>query len=112
MKPEKLILRCLAEKKHGQWQALCLDLCLAAQADSLDEAKQKLEGMILEYVYDALAGEDKQYAGQLLSRRAPAKDWAKYYVYSLLAHMGQLHNDVRQLFTEALPLQPINHRHA
>jgi predicted RNase H-like HicB family nuclease len=70
VKPTDLVLRCYAEKAGDQWQAFCLDFCLAAQGDTLSEAKEKLESMIAEYVYDALAGEDRDFGPQLLSRRA------------------------------------------
>jgi hypothetical protein len=63
---------------------VCLDFNLAAQGDSFEEAKSKLEAMIADYVYDALAGEDKPYAAQLLARRAPLSFWLKYYFYVFL----------------------------
>ena len=72
-------LRFLAASKDGQWQALCLDLCLAAQADTFPEAERKIRAMVCEYLYDALEGDDRPYASQLLSRRAPLRYWARYY---------------------------------
>lgn len=89
MKAERLIVRCYAERKDSQWQALCLDFCLASQADTFDEAIEKLDLMIYDYVYDALEGEDKEFAESfLLNRRAPFKYWAKYYFYSALSSCG------------------------
>jgi predicted RNase H-like HicB family nuclease len=72
-------LKCYAEKEADCWVAVCLDFNLAAQGDSFEEAKSKLEAMIADYIYDALAGEDKPYAAQLLARRAPLSAWLKYY---------------------------------
>ena len=86
IKPSRLVLRCYAEKVDNQWQAFCLDFTLAAQADSFEQARRKLEKMILAYVYDALAGEDRQHAGELLTRRAPLKYWAKYWMGTLLEY--------------------------
>ena len=106
MKPIHLVLRCYAEKAGNQWQAFCLDFCLAVQGDTLGEAKEKLESMIAEYVYDALAGEDRDFGPQLLSRRAPLRDWLKYYWYLVLYKLGVLHKEVRQLFTSLVPLEP------
>jgi len=106
MRPAELVLQCFAERKGNQWQAFCLDFCLAAQGDTLGEAKEKLESMIAEYVYDALAGEDRDFGPQLLSRRAPLRDWLKYYWYLALYELGALHKEVRQLFTSLVPLEP------
>ena len=109
MKITDILLRCMAQQRGEQWQALCLDLCLAAQGDTFEEAKGKLEGMIEEYLEDALIGEDQAYAHQLLNRKAPASDWMRYYFWRFLAQFGRLHSDVRKLFTEALPLRPHLH---
>lgn len=113
MKPTQLLLRCYAEKVGNQWQAFCLDLSLAAQGDTFAEAKDKLDAMIAEYVYDALAGEDRDYAEQLLARRAPLRDWLKYYSYRVLSRAGAMHEEARQLFTSLVPLEPSSrYRHA
>lgn len=114
MKPTQLILRCYAERVGDQWQAFCLDFCLAAQGDTFQEVREKLEAMIAEYVYDALSGEDKEYAEQLLARRAPLYDWLKYYWYSALVKTGAFHEEVRRrLFNSLIPLEPsARHRHA
>jgi predicted RNase H-like HicB family nuclease len=65
MNPKQLIIKCYAKQEEGVWVAVCLDFNLAAQGDSFDEAKAKIESMIAEYVYDALAGNDTTYAPQL-----------------------------------------------
>ena len=81
MKAIQLFVRCYAEQRGTQWQAFCLDFNLAAQADSFDEAKKKLEAQIDEYVYDALAGEDRAHASVLLRRKAPLTLRARYQAY-------------------------------
>ena len=106
MRPENLVLRCYAECADDQWQVFCIDLSLAAQADTFEEAKSKLEAMICEYVYDALAGEDRQYAGQMLSRKAPMFYRMKYRAYVLLNNMGAFKDELRKLFIESIPLVP------
>jgi predicted RNase H-like HicB family nuclease len=63
-------LRCYVKKENTQWVAVCIDLSLAAQANSSKEAISKLESMIQTYIEDAL-GKHKEYAEQLLSRKAP-----------------------------------------
>lgn len=106
MRPDQLLLRCYAEQKLGHWQAFCLELGLAAQGESEAEARGKLNAMMREYLHDALAGEDRQYAEYFLTRKAPSSQWVKYYLYSL---MGILHirfgaNHV--LFKKLIPLAP------
>jgi len=75
-----LVIRCYAERKDGIWQAFALEFDLAAQADSLSDVKLKLESMVDSYVYDALVGDDRQHARELLfHRKAPWSLWFKYY---------------------------------
>lgn len=110
IKPNQLVLRCYAERKDGQWQAFCLDFDLASQADSFKDAKKKLEVQIAEYVYDALVGEDRDHSAQLLSRRAPISQWAKYYLYVALCKLNKLFsgdgNGPHKPFREPVPLKP------
>ncbi|PPK76687.1 uncharacterized protein DUF1902 [Methylobacter tundripaludum] len=103
MNPKQLIIKCYAECEGGVWVALCLDFNLAAQGDSFEDAKAKLEAMIKEYVYDALEGEDKIYASQLLSRRAPFSAWFKYYVMKI---KNNIFHSSNHIFDETMPLRP------
>lgn len=107
-----LILRCYANKHGDQWQAFCIDLCLAAQGDSFKEVKQKLDQMMLEYVYDALAGEDREFAEQLLNRKAPARQIATYHFIALMQRLGIFRDGIHKLFNESMPLVPKQHAHA
>ena len=110
MKPIQLFLRCYAEQlPGGQWQAFCLDLTLASQGDSFKEVKVKLTAMMEEYVFDALAGVDKDFSFLLLRRRAPMKYWAKYYKLVALHKIGVMKNGVARSFRSALPLEPVHH---
>lgn len=106
MKPNQLFLRCYAECKDGQWQAFCIDFSLAAQADTFKEARQKLESMIGAYLYDALVGEDRAHARQLLMRTAPWEQQFTYWLFASLHHIGLLSDGLRRLFTEVVPLTP------
>jgi hypothetical protein len=111
MKPANLILRCYAEKLDDtpQWQAFCLDLNLAAQGDSLEDVKYRLEAMICGYVEEAVIGEDKEFAYQLLNRKAPLLFWVKYYLIVLQNRLGQVQDSVKSVFIETLPLTPNCH---
>lgn len=103
MNPKQLIVKCYAEQEGDYWVALCLDFNLAAQGDTFEEVKTKLDAMIAEYVYDALAGPDKQYAAQLLSRRAPFIAWLKYF---FLKFKIALFHGSERVFDETMPLIP------
>ena len=106
IRPQQLVLRCYAEKAaSGQWQAFCLDFDLAAQADTFEAARVKLDSMMSEYVYDALAGEDREHAHDLLRRRAPWWMWARYYWQTWLKRM----DPTRRPFREPIPLVPAGH---
>lgn len=48
--PKELIVKCYSEQDGVCWVAVCLDFNLAAQGDSFEEVKIKLEAMITEYV--------------------------------------------------------------
>jgi hypothetical protein len=104
MKPGQLILRCYGEKKGEIWQAFCLDLNLAAQGNSFTEVRAKLYCQIESYLYDAIEGEDKQYAEQLLNRKAPLYFWIKYYAYKLINEVRQAKHGIRTIFNEVVPL--------
>lgn len=103
MNPQQLIVKCYAEQESDCWVALCLNFNLAAQGDSFEEVKTKLEAMIADYVYDALVGEDKPYAAQLLLRRAPFSSWLKYHFLKLKI---ALFHSAEQVFDETMPLRP------
>jgi hypothetical protein len=103
MNPAQLIIRCYVEKEDELWIAVCLDFCLATQGDSLNEAREKLENQIADYVYDALAGEDSEYASSLLTRKAPLNFWLRYY---WLKFKSVFSNTPDALFNEIMPLKP------
>lgn len=107
-----LMLRCYANKHGDQWQAFCIDLCLAAQADSFPEVKLKLEHMMVEYVYDALAGEDREFAAQLLNRKAPMRQIITYHWIRIMHRIGRLRDELHKVFKEPIPLIPQNHNYA
>jgi len=108
IKPHQLVLRCYAEKKGDQWQAFCLEFDLAAQAESFPEVKKRLESQIGTYVIDALVGEDREYAHQLLNRRAPLSKWVKFYFYRAITPILAVSraSKTHKPFCEPVPLVP------
>ena len=105
MKPTDLVFRGYAKREGGVWVAVCLDFCLAAQADTLEQAMQKLLGQVAEYVYDAVAGEDRDQGAYFLQRRkAPASQWLTYYGLRLLHATHLIRNEAARLLESPLPL--------
>lgn len=107
--PIQLVVHCLAERKDDCWQAFSLEFGLAAQGDSLPDVKHRLESMINSYVFDALIGEDRSHALELLTRKATWDVYAKYYLADVVSRAKRIwgaHNDTI-LFSEPLPLGPV-----
>lgn len=107
MKTSRLLLRIYGEKMEGQWSLINLEFSLAAQADTLEEAQRILQSQIKEYVHDALVGQDRAYAGQLLlERRAPMKYWLKYWLGIARCRLLGQGSGREKSFVEPLPLVP------
>jgi hypothetical protein len=70
--------------------AVCVDLTLAAQADSMDEVKRKLDEQIHGYLHDIFNGEDKQHIKDLFPRRAPMNYIARYQWIRLLCKIDRV----------------------
>lgn len=104
MKPNELMIRCLAMREGDQWVAICLPFDLAAQADTLPAVKQALRSQILSYLTDALVGQDRPKAGYLLGRRAPLRYWCMYWIAGAARW---LHTTVAcRAFRTPVPLAP------
>lgn len=76
--PSDMVVRCIAMRRNGYWVAMCVDLDLAVQADTIAQARRLLREQICSYVDDALSV-DAEHASVLLKRRAPWRYVAMYY---------------------------------
>lgn len=103
MKAPNLILRCYAKREEGQWVAVCLDLCLAAQHDTLEGARSLLEEQIVSYVEEALTV-DRASAEMLLSRKAPLSQRIEYHIIAAAQRFHVLRSRIRTAFSTTLPL--------
>lgn len=103
MKAKELILRCYAKKDGDVWVAVCIDLCLAAQGQSLKEVQRKLDSMSRSYIQEALE-EDREYAYQLLTRKAPLSQIATYHWFKFLYECTKFKHNVKT-FAEVLPMK-------
>ncbi len=99
-------LHCIIKKEPDYWAARCLDFTLYAVGDSKEEAIAKLESQINEYLYDALEGEDKEFAAELLLRKAPLRDWVLYHILDFIQHCIRLHGTLGQVFKPTIPHLP------
>lgn len=108
MRTNNLVIRCYAKKDGNAWVAVAVDLSLAAQAESLEEAQVKLEQMIHSYITDAVTT-DKMYARQLLTRKAPISQRLEYLLISMLSKFSSVLKNRNRTFDEVLPLVPTTH---
>ena len=85
----KFIARCYAKRIDGQWVAICIDFALVTQGDTFDEARRLLEAQIDSYIEDAYTV-DRQYARELLSRRAPLVYRLEYHSLRLIFKIARV----------------------
>ncbi|WP_298173762.1 hypothetical protein, partial [Acidithiobacillus sp.] len=107
MKSRDLVLRGFAFQQEGQWVSVCIDFDLAAQGDTFHESHEKLQAMVEDYVADALIGPDRDFAGQLLSRKSPLRLRAYYHFIVTLQRLGLYR--LRRVLADAVPLVPSRH---
>lgn len=101
---QNLFIRCYAYKTGDLWVAVCIDLSLAAQADSLGEVRAKLAGQINDYVRSAL-NEDREHADYLLNRKSPPIDRCIYHSLNILAKLHLFKERCFSAFSELAPLK-------
>jgi hypothetical protein len=101
----RLTVRCLLEGDGDQWEAFSLEFGLAAQAESMEDARRKLDAMIESYLREALVGEDREHAYELLSRKAVWQVYARYYLASALTRVAKMRS-AGVPYREPIPLEP------
>lgn len=101
--PDQLIIRCYGEKKGGKWVGICLNFNLAIEADSADKLVKKMNEVIKSYLESVYDTDNKSSIPELVSRRAPLRDWCKYYVIRAAYAI----KNFRAFFTfeEAIPIR-------
>jgi hypothetical protein len=109
IRPIRLVVRCLIERVGDQWQEFSLEFGLAVQGESCLNVRRKLASMIECYVPDALCGEDREHAYELLvHRKATWRVYLRYYRVWLALHVAafmRASNDA-MIYREPLPLEP------
>jgi len=102
-------LHFIEQKHNGYWSARCLDFTLYAVGDTQLEARAKLNAEISEFLFDALEGEDRAFAANLLLRRAPWQEWATYYVVSFIQNCWVFSDRIGKAFKDTIPQGPYRH---
>jgi hypothetical protein len=102
----RLLVRCFAEQKNGHWQAFSLEFGLAAQGESFNEVRRKLDAMLFDYIRDALVGEDRDCAAQLLGRKAAPWIFLRYYQVRLFRGLLHFKNQTMRTFRQTMQLEP------
>ena len=97
MRPEnermiELVLRCYAEGRDGDWEAICLDLDIAVQGSSRNDVVAKLEDAIELYI-DSLSDLPESDRVRLLRRPVPLGLRLKIYAKVLRAMFSRHRHD-------------------
>lgn len=92
-------VRCLAWQTEGQWVVSTLEFGLAAQADTYEQAKEKIEAQINDFVRVALR-EDPDFRRELFARRAVWHDYARWYVARAMQPVHAAGDGLRAFFEE------------
>lgn len=90
-------VRCFIHREEELFVAHCIDLSLAAQADSMEEARHKLDAMIkdhLQYVVELVREGDMASAKQMLERKSP---WSIRATYGRIYLMHKVRSGVQNI---------------
>jgi predicted RNase H-like HicB family nuclease len=93
-RPQTLVLRYFIEGSGQSWHAICVDLDISAQGESLPEVEATLNEMVDAYLETVMSYPEEE-RRQLLSRKAPLLQRAKFVVGFFLASVfaSRGHND-------------------
>ena len=73
---DKLALHGLIEKENGSYSALCLELDVASQGKTIDEARKNLQEAVELYLEDVVESKDEE---DFIPRPAPRTEWIKFF---------------------------------
>lgn len=82
---------------------MCLEFNLAAEADSVEQLRKKLNEMIVSYVETVVDTDDKDSIPELFQRRAPLYDWLFYYLIKIASSIRNFPNKYLR-FKESIPV--------
>ena len=96
------LLRCMAEGRDGAWWAICIDLDISVQGETLAEVRDGLRTAIALYLERVSELPEPERAA-LLRRRSPWHLWAKFHLYRFLDRFLRDGNGRHQQFFVAAP---------
>lgn len=104
MRTEQLFLRCYAKQMtNGQWYAMCIDLNIDAEAETLQSVKFSLEDAILGYL-ETVMDTDNRSSFEALLRRPASLSHRLFYYFT--KHVTKIHSIVNShAFEESVPIQ-------
>lgn len=82
------------------WVAACIDLTLAAQGKTVEQAKSRLHDQITSYVNEAMTV-DAEHAEELLQRCAPLRDRARFQFWRTVNNRPRLRRTAAKLIRAA-----------
>lgn len=84
---------------------MCIDLSLAAQGATFNEARERLDAQMREYVHEALTV-DREHAAELLSRKAPLYQRLTWHALNLLSKVKLRQPGRAKNFSESFSVVP------
>jgi hypothetical protein len=104
----KYPLECIAHGSGNEWQAICLDLDIAVQAQSLHDVTRILQESVASYIRDALE-QDEPTRSQMLNRSAPFSvraTWAmRMFMATLFRRRFDLDDEDKRETTVGFPIE-------
>ena len=73
---QKLLLHNLIEKEDNLYSAICLELNVASQGETVEEAKKNLQEAVELYLEDVIESGEEQ---DFIPRPAPMEEWIKFF---------------------------------
>ncbi len=73
---DKLVLHGLIEKENGLYSALCLELDVASQGKTIEEAKKNLQEAVEIYLEDVIESKEEK---NFIPRPSPRAEWIKFF---------------------------------
>jgi hypothetical protein len=104
----KYPLECIAHGSGNEWQAICLDLDIAVQAQSLHDVTRILQESVASYINDAME-QDEPLRSKMLNRSVPFSvraTWAiRLFVATIYRRRGDLRQEDKRETTVGFPVE-------
>jgi len=106
MHANQLLLRCYAKRTNeGKWYAMCIDLNVDAEADSIPDVKISLERAIIGYLETVIDADDRSSLETLLYRPS---SWPHRLFYGIAKCSNKIRGVVNArwfVFHEPIPIR-------